>query len=72
MRDHRHPRDAARPWPPAVHSLHQWRGPHEHHVVHSGHRDDRLLVGLVSGAVLFYLVGKALGLGRGGTARTST
>lgn len=66
MSDHRHPGDYGGP-APGVHSLHQWRGPHEHHAVHGGRRDDRLLVGILSGAVLFYLVGKALGLGRGGS-----
>lgn len=38
--------------------------PHEDH--HEGHpsKPDRWLVGLVAGAALMYLVGKALGLGK--------
>ena len=49
-----------------LHSLHFWHAAHvQDSHGHALRKRDRLLVGVVSGALLFYLIGKALGLGRG-------
>ncbi len=47
-------------------TLHLWRQTHPHaaRYRHDRPKQDRLLVGVLSGALLFYLIGKALGLGQ--------
>lgn len=48
-----------------THSLHAWRERHLHDPLRDVRpKRDRLLIGVLSGAVLFYLIGKALGLDR--------
>lgn len=47
-------------------TLHPWRQTHPHaaRYRHDRPKQDRLVVGILSGALLFYLIGKALGLGQ--------
>lgn len=48
-----------------AHSLHLWRQGHAHQPGHGiGPKADRFVVGMVAGALMFYLFGRALGLGR--------
>jgi hypothetical protein len=52
----------------SVHSLHLWREqpdtPPTTHQALPPIKADRLLVGVIAGAALFYFIGRALGLGR--------
>ena len=48
-----------------AHSLHLWRQGHAHRPGPGTRpKGDRFVVGLVAGALLLYLFGRALGLGR--------
>lgn len=47
----------------AAHSLHRLRESHEHASGTPPRKADRFLVGVFSGALLFLLIGRALGLG---------
>jgi len=48
---------------PELHSLHVWSAPPAH-LSRERSKPDRFLVGLLAGAALFYLFGRAMGLGR--------
>lgn len=52
----------------SVRSLHLWREQPDstppHHQAWPPIKPDRLLVGVIAGAALFYFIGRALGLGR--------
>lgn len=60
------PRFSTLDWPVTPHSLHPWHSRPVPPAEHAGAlaKPDRLLVGFLAGAALFYLLGRALGLGR--------